>query len=212
MLRPFDPAERWSIFGATGSGKSRAAGWVVYHSPPDFPWLVIDSKEDILPDMKGHTVASATRRMGSLWRKMPRITRITPDVDEGEDEFDEFFRKLLKTEDTGVLVDEAYMVPETPWYKRVLTTGRSKHVPLILCSQRPVDIPRVCISEASRFMVFTLTDRRDRDRVAGFAPIDPKQIVEKHHFAYYDAQTGEGERYAPLPNRDWLLAAAKKKG
>ncbi len=210
MLRSFDPSERWAIFGATGSGKSRAAGWVVYHAPRNFPWFVIDSKEDILPDLKGYTVANATRRLGSIWRKMPRITRIMPDVDEGADEFDDFFRKVLKKEDVGVVVDEAYMVPETPWYKRVLTTGRTKNVPIIICSQRPVDIPRVCISEASRYMVFTLTDRRDRDKVAGFAPIDPKIIVEKHHFAYYDAQLGEGGRYAPLPNKDWLVAATKK--
>jgi len=211
LLRPFEPSERWAILGTTGSGKSRAAGWVAYHAPPDYPFIFIDSKEDALPLVKGYTVKAATRRLGSTFRKLPRVLRVVPAIDESDDEFDALFKAQLRREDVGVIIDEAYMVPEVPWYKRVLTTGRSKDCALIICSQRPVDIPRVCISEATRFMVFTLVDRKDRDRIAGFAPIDPKIVVDRFSFCYYDSKDGALANFPPLPNRDWMAATAAKR-
>ncbi len=203
MLRPFETNERWLITGATGSGKSVAASWIAANTPDDLTLVAIDSKGDGMPAFKAHSVASARRLLRSWFRKKPRVIRITPEPYESAEEFDALFSEILNRRYTGLWIDEAYMVPDTPYFRHLYTAGRSADCPVITCSQRPVDIPRVCISEASRFMIFKLLDVKDRERLAGFTPFNKHQTVDRFHFLYYDSVEMVTGEYAPIPFKDY---------
>ncbi len=203
MLRPFRTDERWLITGASGSGKSVAGAWVVTHAPKDMTFVAIDSKRDGMPALRAYTVQQARRLLKSWFRRKPRVIRVTPDPHEDAEEFDALFADILDRGYTGTWIDEAYMVPDTPYLRHIFTAGRSADCPVIACSQRPVDIPRVCISEASRFMVFRLLDVKDRERLAGFTPFSKHQTVDRFHFLYYDSVEMDSGEYAPIPFRDY---------
>lgn len=194
MLREFDTSERWFITGATGSGKTYFAKYVMASSPSDMPFIFIDSKTDALPEVrKKHKLSEAISLLGRRFRSMPRLTRLIIDGIEPEkdaEQFNEMCRLMLKRGYVGLAVDEAYMTPDVPHYQRLYTAGRSRHVPILACSQRPIRLPRVCISEATRICSFRLTDLRDWKILQGCAPFDSSDLPNQA-FKYYDIPTTE---------------------
>lgn len=203
MLRQFKTDERWLITGASGSGKSHAASWVASQTPANLPIIAIDSKGDGMPDFKAHSIDGARRLLKSWFRKKPRLIRITPDARDSAEEFDALFSDILERGYVGTWIDEAFMIPDTPYFRRLYTAGRSLDCPVITCSQRPVDVPRVCISEASRFMIFRLLDVKDRERLQGFTPFNKHETVDRFSFLYYDAIEMQQGRYEPIPFKSY---------
>jgi hypothetical protein len=82
-------------------------------------------------------------------------------------------------------------------YKYILTQGRSKKIPTITLSQRPVWINRFVLSEATFYQVFRLNDKRDRDSITAFMPKEAMQELPPFHSWYYD--TGENSLRVMLP-------------
>jgi hypothetical protein len=205
MLRAFDTSERWAILGAAGSGKSQFAKFIMNASPADLPFLFIDSKTDGLPEAgRGYTLKQALNRINRRIFNAPRLTRVFIKDPESEDEmndFDSMCGIMLRKGYVGMLVDEAYMMPNVPNYRRLFTAGRSRRTPLIICMQRPVGVPRVCISEASRIVSFNLIDKRDRDTLRAYAPFD-NETIDNYYAKYYDTKTNENILLSPIDMPD----------
>jgi hypothetical protein len=193
--------------GRTGTGKTVAGLWHLCNYPVDRePWVLIDFKRDkninsienlqeigfdYVPSKKDDGVfiihALPSDCKGTLKQKAP---------------IDEYLTKLWERENIGIFVDEGYVIGECEGLELCLTQGRSKRIPMIGCTQRPVWISRFWFSEASFVQCFDLTDVRDKQTVQSFIPIDfdEELPLKKHQSFYYDVSEDELFRLNPCPD------------
>ncbi len=176
------------------------------NSPADMPWFFVDSKTDGLPEVpKAIDITKATKLVNRRLLKIPRLNRVIfDDADEDAKElWDTFCAAILARGYCGLFIDESYMVPDTPSFRRLFTAGRSRQTPVIACSQRPVSIPRVCVSEATRICAFDLTDERDMKVLQAVAPFNLEH-VPPHVHKYYDGKARETATHAPIDKRNFV--------
>ena len=103
-----------------------------------------------------------------------------------------------------------------PALQAILTQGRSKHIPMIILSQRPMWLTRFAISESDYYQVFQLNDRDDRDRIKSFIPTDLEywmmtQVnnpprLPKFHSLWYDVGRNELVVMQPVPDDNFILS------
>lgn len=159
--------EHCAILGCTGSGKTTLASYVLSEMPFHImPYIAIDMKGDELLGSIDHL-----REIG-LHESIPHdpglyVVRPLPSDGDG---IENWLYKVWQKEHTGLYVDEAYLLPDKVWLRNILAQGRSKRIPTIVASQRPVDIPRSIFTEASHVAVFRLNDARDQKTVREFTP------------------------------------------
>lgn len=175
--------EHCAILGCTGSGKTTLAAHVLSVMPFDkMPYVAIDMKGDDLLGSISHL-----KEIG-LHESIPSqpglyVLRPLPSDSEG---IEAWLYKLWRKEQTGLYVDEAYLLPDKVWMRNILAQGRSKRIPTICASQRPVDVQRSIFSEASHLAVFRLNDDDDKKRVRQFSPkgmLDTR--LPEHHCTWY---------------------------
>ena len=86
-----------------------------------------------------------------------------------------------------------------PWMSAVMRQRRALRIPMILVTQRPVNIPRLALSESQHAVAFHLVDRQDRARMA---EIMGPQIVDSpvplDHSFWYRGPDLALVRVAPL--------------
>ena len=208
--------EHTSIVGRTGTGKTQAGAWLL--SKQDLmakPWIIVD--------YKGEELFSSLKRAREIGFEVPRqgglfVLHSGPDL---VDETESWLFDVWRAENIGLLIDEAYMLPQLKAYRSLLTQGRSKHIPIITLSQRPVEIDRFAFSEASHVVVFHLNDVRDRKTVSMFTPpgfVDwvPDEFapgaksVERlpdFHSRWYSVKTDSRYVMRPVPNAEKIIEA-----
>jgi hypothetical protein len=202
MRLPTD-TQRLTIVGRTGSGKTVAAVWhLSVRSWDQKPWLVYDFKmDDLINDIPG------VKHIGTNEvPKHPGIYAVHPHPDD----FEGVQRQLWKCweqENIGIYVDEGYMIcgVRNPAFRSILTQGRSKHIPVIILSQRPVWLDRFVFSESDYYQVFALNDIEDRKQINRFAYIDIDAKLPDYHSWYYDVATDTTEVLLPVPAKDKIL-------
>lgn len=181
--------EHTAILGCNGSGKTTLAMFVLSRAPFDkMPFICIDMKGDELM----HSI-SGLKEIG-LNEKIPThpglyVVRPLP---SDKDAINEWLWKVWAQERTGLYADEAYLLPDQDAITNILAQGRSKKIPCIFASQRPVTIPRSIFSESSHIAVFRLNDRRDKKTVAEFTP--PGMIEDRladYHCCWYSPKWEE---------------------
>jgi hypothetical protein len=194
------PTNRTAIVGRTESGKTQAALW--HLSRADFdrrPWVILDYKND-------EHINSITWAEVIDYNEVPDepgiyILKVLP----GEwKQLSDWFRRIWEHEDIGIYVDEGYMIdPRDQWFNALLTQGRSKHILMIVLSQRPVWLSRFVFSEASFFQVFDLTHTHDMDRMREYIRDDDRrqldQPLEEFNSFYYDVGRRQLETFGPVP-------------
>jgi hypothetical protein len=127
---------------------------------------------------------------------------------------EKFFWQLWARENIGIFLDEGFMVGvNNDGFDSNLTQGRSKRIPMIICTQRPAWISRFCFSEASFIQVFDMTDDRDILTVEGFVPLDwnRETPLKDHQSWYYKVSNKQLVRFNPCPNMDETLKVFEKK-
>jgi hypothetical protein len=151
---------RTTVIGATGSGKTTCGVWLLAHQRLDKrPWIIVDFKRegifDVvgLPPIQSITLTSRPPRKPGLYLVSPR-----PDEDEI---LEAWLWRVWERENTGLFIDEASLMPDKDAFRAILQQGRSKCIPTIACTQRPVDVKRALFSEASYFCVYRMQDVRD---------------------------------------------------
>jgi hypothetical protein len=198
--------DRLAVLGRTGSGKTQAAVYHLSRAGFDYmPWVIVDYKNDEL-------INRIERAQVIDFGEVPEdpgiyILKVLPGQ---EDELSEWFRQAWEQEDIGIYVDEGYLIDSRDrWFNACLTQGRSKHIPMIVLSQRPVWLSRFVFSEASYFQVFDLSHRKDMEKVEEYVRDDDSQQLEQpladFHSYYYDVARRRLDTLGPAPEADVIL-------
>lgn len=193
--------KRTAIIGTTGSGKSTCGLWMLAHQRLDArPWVIIDFKREPFFDRVGFPPIHHT----TLWEAPPRkpgLYLVNPRP--GDDAaLDAFLWRCWEAENIGLFIDEAPLMPPEHSFKAFVACiqqGRTKHIPIIACMQRPVGIPRALVSQSDYVALFTLEDSRDFKVIQGFVPPQMAAPVPLHHWRYWQRPTRTLLNMRPVP-------------
>jgi len=211
-IRLPNASDRTSVIGRTGSGKTQFGMWLLSTQSFDtMPWVIIDYKGDELigkiAGIKPITYKSVPEKPGLY------LLKVLPDE---ESELSDFFRKVWERGGIGIYIDEGYMIGQRDkWFNSCLTQGRSKRIPMIILSQRPLWLSRFVFSESSYFFVFDLTDNDDIKRVRSFVRTrsgeDIGDQMPPYHSRYYDVSRRYMAKLGPVPSGEKILALIERK-
>lgn len=196
-----DDTQRITMVGATGSGKTNAGLWNLSGRNWDRkPWVIYDFKEDStinsIPNLRHIDSQDSIPDQPGLYAVHPY---------PGEDIEPQMWH-IWERENTGVFVDEGLMIGRTnEAFRALLTQGRSKHIPMIVLSQRPVWLDRYVFSESDYFQVFRLNHRKDIESVQHMIPYSVYQRLPKYHSYYYDVNDNKMHVMRPVPDPDAVI-------
>lgn len=199
-------SQRITIIGRTGSGKTFAGAYQLsLRSFDRMPWIVYDFKYDgLLNEIEGTRELGVTEDIP----KHPGIYLVHPHPDQFPDVISQMW-KIWEKENVGVFCDEGYMVCSpsmpNPAFRSILTQGRSKQIPVIILSQRPVWLDRFVFSESDFYQVFSLNDKRDKQTVQAFVPADLDTRLPDYHSWYYDVSDDRIVVAKPVPEKQVIL-------
>jgi hypothetical protein len=208
-MRLPDDSQRHVVIGRTGEGKTQAAiNALSFRSWDVMPWYVMDFKDDeLINDIPGAIhldgVEVPKEEAPGLY-----IAHPSPDDFEG---MEKLFEHIWRSQRRGLFVDEAYMISRpgwhSTWFRRLLTQGRSRRCPVILCAQRSSWLDRFMFSEASFFQIFKLSNEKDQKAVREYidGDVDTRRL-ERYWSYYYDVAESQLMRLRPCPDRDTILA------
>lgn len=208
--------EHTAVVGRNGSGKTQfGAAMLSKKDLQKETWVIVD--------YKGDEILNGIERAREIdFNTVPKhpglyILHSRPDYEE---ETESFFHKVWAQEDCGLYIDEGYMLPKGTAYRNILTQGRSKRIPTITLSQRPIEIDRFVFSEASHVVFFHLNDNRDIKTVREFTPpgfiewIPPEfgkiTRLPDFHPRWYNIKNDLRFVVKPAPSADEIIAAIDK--
>lgn len=200
--------DRTIVIGATGTGKTTFGAWLL--SKQNFgkrPWIALDFKGEQLWDMIGDPPMRPLK-LGAMPKKQGfyRVSVLPSDDDELED----WLWKIWERGNIGLFCDEASLIPQKAAFKSILRQGRSLHIPVIACTQRPVGCDRELFTESQYASVFRLDDERDYKVVQGFtrgAQID--RPLPPFHSFWYDKKKSQLQVLKPVPDGSIIAARLK---
>lgn len=203
-------ADRTVIIGPTGSGKTIGGAWVLSKQRFDKrPWVALDFKGEELWDRVGDPPMRPLA-LGSMPAKRG-FYRLS--VLPGEDDaLEDWLWKVWTKENIGLFVDEVSLMPRKSAFKAILRQGRSKRIPVIACTQRPVDCDREVFSESQYRMLYGIEDRRDWDVIKGLfsgSQIDVTKPLPRFWSYWYDAKAKYTWRLKPVPKPDSIAREIK---
>jgi DNA helicase HerA-like ATPase len=202
-------ADKTIVMGATGTGKTVFATWLLANQRFDVrPWVVLDYKGEELWDQVG-SPPFRKLRLGAMpgKRGLYRMRLLPGD----ESLLEPWLWDIWKRGNVGLFIDEVALVPKRHAFKALLRQGRSRLVPLILCTQRPVDVDREVFSETQYKAIFSLEDERDYKIIQGFtrrAPID--RPLPRRWSYWYDGIRRRLFELKPVPPPATLAADLRR--
>jgi hypothetical protein len=202
--------DRTTILGATGSGKSTCGLWMLAHQRLDRrPWVIFDFKREQFFDRIGFPPIHAID-LDARPPKKPGLYLVSPRPGE-DDAVERFIWRLWEKENCGLYVDEAPLMPAGDAFQAVLQQGRSKRMPVIACTQRPVGVARGLFSEANYVCVYDILDKRDFKTVEGVVPASMAEPVLWHHWRWFDRARRVVLNMRPVPKPDAVAAMLNAK-
>jgi hypothetical protein len=197
--------ERITVVGKTGSGKTQMSAWhLSTRNWDEIPWIIIDFKGDPLLTKipaKEISVNDEVPDEPGLYRMMPD-SRLDAEALEG------MFDRIHKRGNVGLYIDEGYQIsPYSPGLARILTQGRSRHIPTMFVSQRPAWVSKFVYTETEYLVAFHLNALSDRKRVEEFLPEGRKvDRLPPFHSYHYDIGRDNLTVLRPVESEAAILA------
>lgn len=192
--------DRHAIVGTTGTGKTRAAIWNL--SRRDYterPWVIYNFKGeediDMIPYSHQMSVFDVPR--------VPGIFIVKPLPHETEEVENQMW-EIWNRGNMGIYVDEGYMIgSNNRAYRAMLTQGRSKRIPMMNLSQRPVFMDKFVFTESEFWNIFELGSDQDERKIKEYIrqDIDTTKL-EPFHSYYYDKKNKKLTIMQPVPDID----------
>lgn len=206
-------ADRTVVIGPTGSGKTIMGAWLLSKQRFDKrPWVALDFKGEELWDRVGDPPMRPLR-----FGQMPGKRGLyRMDVHPGQEaELEGWLWKIWERENVGIFVDEVSLINSKAAFKAILRQGRSKRIPVIACTQRPVDCDREVFSEAQYRCLFGIEDlHRDYPVIRGlFGNRDIRDDVsrlKRHWSLWYDAKGKSLTVLKPCPSPDTVASDLRR--
>lgn len=191
---------RLTLIGATGTGKTTAGMWFLSHANfAKRPWVAVDFKREELFDKVGFPPIRQLT-LGTLPKKRDRGLFLVSPLPGEEEQLTAWLWRVWERGNVGLFIDEASLMPDNAAFQAILQQGRSKRIPVIACTQRPVAVKRALFSEASYFGIWRVQDRRDYKVIEGFVPLDFDRIdLPPRHWVWYDVAHNVSLRMRPVP-------------
>ena len=208
---------RHVIVGATGSGKTQYALWEMSHRNfHTSPWIVYNWKRDESIDRIPGSHAIELDEMP----EEPGIYIVHP-LPSDETAVEHQMWEIWKRGGIGVMIDEGYMAGDrNEALRAILTQGRSKEIPLIVLSQRPVWMERFVFTESEFRQMFRLGDTEDVKQMKRFISSTPRNVpfevdlsqrLPDFHSYYYDVGYDTLHVLRPVPSIQTIHATFSRR-
>lgn len=220
---------RTIITGRTGSGKTVGALWLTSSRSWNVkPWIMFDYKGDKMISQI-EDLGAREVRIDKKPPTKPGLYIVRPDPSEPR-VTNEFLLNIWRQEDTGIYFDEGFMVPQHRPYKSfdaIMTQGRSKHIPVIACYQRPAWLSPFALASAEFLWTYHLLKPEDRAKMNEYVGeaagpngecIDVNYRLPDYYSLYYDVNSDKANVLRPVPPPEVILEtysvrlANKRKG
>lgn len=195
------------IAGATGSGKSVLAGWLLKRSPGR--WVILNPKHTAAYSDLPDSFVVKSLDMAAIEKSMMknRFTIVNPDSREANpDTMDDFIMDLHQGwKNIGLCCDELYAIHKGngfagPGLLGWLTRGRELKQSFIGITQRPCYISQFLFSESD--YICSLMLRLPADRKRFHAMTDKAEFLTQlpeTHWYWLDASSYDFKHYGPVP-------------
>ena len=181
MANPtIDPSEHVFISGQTGTGKSKLAE--IYLAGFTTPVIKLDTKGEVFErrkknldqwhGLKEKIDFDICYSMDQVRESEHEKIIYAPSFEElNEDHYNELMKFVYNKENTTLWIDELMEVAPSPhrypsYLKALYTRGRSKEVSVWACTQRPSDIPSICLANSTHYFIFAMQLPQDRDKIS----------------------------------------------
>lgn len=195
------------MIGATGSGKTVAG---IYHlsrmNLRARPWVVFDMKDD--EHLNGIERAQHVELDWTPTEKSKGVFVVHPRRKD-EEAVDSLLDRIYEHSNIGIFIDEPDLANSSAAFEDILRKGRSRLIPAITLSQRPVDVTRYVFSEATFIRVYFLNDERDWATVEAFTPLpSPEDFPTLNPYFSFYYQVGKQDVWllSPAPPVEQSLA------
>jgi hypothetical protein len=205
--------EHTTVVGRNGTGKTLLGAFLVARRD-------LANTTQLVVDYKGEEVFAGISKARTIdFNTVPDepglfILKSRPDLVA---QTERWLWRVWEHEHVGLFIDEGYMLPNPPQggaFQGILTQGRSKRIPVITLTQRPVRVSTFAFSEASHVAVFDLNAKRDRQTVEdrtgeGFMSWLPSEFsggLPKWHSRWYGVKTNSRYIIRPVPEPRKIIA------
>lgn len=208
-------SEHVFICGGTGSGKSVLAD--VYTAGMTETVIKIDIKDDTYsrringePLWRGlvenEDFEVVTTLEGVRNSEFKKIIYVPPFDQQEPEVYNELARYVYEEGNTRLWIDELMLFADgtfttkVPYLKAILVSGRSRKATVLMCTQRPMGIPAICIANSQHFFVFRMNNDQDRKKLCDVTGCDKfLEPPPKYAFWYYR----EGDEISTV--KQWKL-------
>lgn len=191
-------AKSWAVLGASGSGKSAFVKYTALRKRPR-RLLVWDFKREYA---EFGTVTESIVDACDLTAGKTFAVVFQPAMDSKRRavQFDQFCRLAYALGNLTLVVEELAFVTQPSWapdaWKMMTCTGRHQGIHIIGTSQRPAQIDKDFLGNATMIQCGRLQDKNDVRVLANLLFLQPAEIVTLGNLEYWqrDAGTGTAKR------------------
>lgn len=195
------------IIGATGTGKTTFGFWLLSHARFDKrPWIIVDYKGEDLIDQIGVPPIQRLRTGKMPGKRGLYVMSPRPDED---DAVEDWLWQIWAKGNIGLFIDETTLLPHRHAWKAILRQGRSKLIPVIACTQRPVDCERETFTEASYFALFRQGSLDDAKTVKNYTQFPASRLPERHAW-WIDVARNLQMHLRPVPGPDYISSRLRE--
>lgn len=198
---------RTLIVGTTGTGKTRAAmHWLSQMNFTEMPWIALDFKgDDTLAKMPVTDVIDIEDDIPAS----PGIYYALVEPKRYRSPTSDFFTRAYNRGHVGILIDETLAIgSHNEGFNTALFMGRSRKIPLIMLTQRPVGMEVNAKAQATYFQILDLNFEDDREATQKVIPRDQLDLEKRlpdYCSYWYDVKRRYAKTLQPMPPEEDLF-------